>query len=231
MDGSMPASRRKARSWRITTGVGLLGLATLVVASTQASGDLFVVRGAGVFALVVGWVALQLASNGIVRTRFEHAADRTEIARAHRTLLEERAQEHRAFVAAMSARLTVRDETIHSLQGSLVGSRTRVVEAERAVSTVRGRLADAESQIASLEEQVVAAHQERTAAQAQQQDTVVLPRKLPLLGLVADPVRVGVAPELADMSADPIAALLAWEEHSDLLAGRQCADEWPVQEA
>ncbi|MEP6816140.1 MAG: hypothetical protein ABI873_11370 [Marmoricola sp.] len=205
----MPVSRRRARSWRITAAVGVLTVATLVVAGALVTGDVVIVGGAGGVALAGGWVALRLAWSGIVQSRFEHAVDRAELTRAYRSLFAERAVEHEMFVADMFTRLAHRDRTIRELEGSLVGVEMRAVEAETSLVTLRRRLTDAEDQIASMEHLVATWESSRP----------------PLLGPpVRESLRHGVVPEWADMETDAVTALVAWEEHASHVAGRHSAD-------
>lgn len=229
MEGRMPVSRRKARSWRITVAVGALSVATLMVAGALVTGDLLVVGSAGVVALVGGWVALRLAWSGVVQSRFEHAVDRTELARVYRKLFSERSVEHQTFVAEMTSRLTQRDQMIRDLEGTLVGIEMRAIEAETTASTFRRRLTDAEGQIASMEELITAASQ--ALAQKQAEDQAADSSKPPLLGRKSETLRDSLVPEWADMEVDVVAALVAWEEHASHLAGRHSADEQSAQQA
>jgi signal transduction histidine kinase len=218
MKGRTPVSRRKPRSWRITAAVGVLGVASLVVAGALVTGDLFLVGAAGVFALAGGWVALRLAWTAIVQSRFENALDRTELARTYRNLFAERSVEHQAFVTEMSTRLGRSNITIHELRGSLAGVEMRAVEAETDVRTYRRRLTTAEGRIASMEEMIAAARQAHAEQQAREQESPQGRRR-------SETERDALVPEWADMEVDPVAALLAWEEHASHLSGRHSGDE------
>lgn len=231
MEGRNPVSRRRARSWRITAAVGVLGVATLAVAGALVTGDLFVVGGAGVFALAGGWVALRLAWSGIVQSRFENAVDRAELARTYRKLFADRSVEHELFVARMSGRLAERDRRIDELRVSLVRIEMRAVEAETTVTTFRRQLGVAEGRIASMEELIAAARQARAEARAQEPTPVAVTRRAPLLRRRKGPLRESVVPEWADLESDAMAALVAWEEHANHVAGRHSADERPAQQA
>jgi hypothetical protein len=228
MDGRMPVSRRKARSWRISWAVGVLLVASLVGAASLATGDLFLVGSAGVFALAGGWVALRLAWCALVQSRFEHAVDRTELARAYRSLFAERAVEHQVFVADMTARLAQRDKRIRDLQGTLVSVEMRAIEAEKTAASFRRRLTDAEGQVASMEELITTARRAQAQRRAAEEET----NKPPLLGRRrSEELRDSVVPEWADMEVDPMSALVAWVEHANQVAGRHSADERPALQA
>lgn len=228
MDGRMPVSRRKARSWQITLAVGVLAIASLVVAGSLATGEVALVGSAGVFAIVGGWVALRLAWSGVVQARFEHAVDRTELARTYRALFAERSVEHEAFVTVMSTRLAHRDRTILELRDSVAFVEMRAVEAETTAATFRRRLTDAEGQIATMEGLITAARR----AQAQLQAAEGESNKPPLLGRRrSDSLRDRTVPEWADMEVDPMSALVAWVEHANQVAGRHSAEQQAAQRA
>lgn len=209
MDGRLPVSRRKARSRQITAALGVLIVATLVVAGSLVSGDTLVLGVAGALAVLAGWVALRLAWGAVLDSRFEHAADRTRLARTYRTLFAERAVEQHEFVAQLAGRLAVRDRAIHELRASLVGVEVRAAEAEKSLSTYRLRLTEAEGQIATMGELITHNLMQQQAA-----------RKPPLLGHPrAGSLREEVVPEWADLESDPVTALVAWEEHAGDISG------------
>lgn len=230
MDGHTPVTRRKARTWRITVAVGVLAAATLVLAGALVTADRFVVSSAGVLALACGWGALRLGWTAVVQSRYEHAVDRTELARAYRSLLAERSVEHQTFAAGMSTRLTQRDRVIHHLEGSLLRVEMRAIEAETTVRTFRCRLTDAEGQIAAMEDLITAARQAQAGEQAL--DRAAESNKPPLLGRrPSEPLRDRVVPEWADMDVDVVNALLAWEEQVGNRAGRGYVEDRPGQQA
>ncbi|MGI9155262.1 MAG: hypothetical protein ACR2FG_01280 [Marmoricola sp.] len=211
----MPVSRRKARSARITGALAILAVATLLVGGSLFTGDPMVLGIAGMLGVVGGWVAVQLAWSSVLESRYEHAVDRTRLARTYRGLFAERAVEQHEFVAVLAGRLATRDLAIHDLRGSLVVVEMRAVEAETSLSTYRRRLTDAEGQIVTMGDLITRNLMEPQAA-----------GKPPLLGRPrSESLRDEMVPEWADMESDPVDALVAWEEYAGHVAGRHSAPD------
>lgn len=213
--GRSPVSRRQTRSSRITKAVVLLGVATAVLVATLATRDQFLVGAAGVFALATGWAALRLAWHAVSDSRYEHAADRTELARAYRSLFAQRSVEHAEFVGTMEVRLAQRDRTIHDLEGAMVQIEMRAVEAESSARTFQNRLHVAQDQIAAMGDLITTRLEQQEAGRRASEESRTRP---PLL-------RDDVVPEWAELEPDPLSALMAWEKHADHVAGRHAAGE------
>ena len=210
---------------RITLAVGILAVATaLVVAAVVVGGAALVATSAG-FALLSGWVALRLAWSAVVLARYEHAADRAELARTYRQLFAERAVENHAFTKAMTLRIRERDQAIRELENRVVDTSRRAVVAETSVTRVQRRLADAQGRIVTLEDYLAKSQAEHRAALERLAAAESSVSPISLVGPGASesvassapaepPARRTVVPEWADLETDPTAALMAWEEHA-----------------
>ncbi|MCW2757795.1 MAG: putative multidomain rane protein [Nocardioidaceae bacterium] len=212
--GRMPASRREARSSRITAAIALLGAASLMMAGALAVGSTFVVGAAGVFAVAMGWTALRLAWTAVLASRYEHAVDRTELARAYRALFAERAVETASFVGTMSDRLAQRDQALHAIEGTVVGIEMRAIEAEASARTAERRLSETTFQLSAMEH-LITTQLEEQEQQAARLRELEANEAHPLLGRRPTPEQRPVAPEWAALERDPIDALMAWERHAD----------------
>jgi hypothetical protein len=200
----------------------LLGVATAVLVATLATRNQFLVGAAGVLALATGWTALRLAWNAVANGRYEHAADRTELARAYHSLFAQRSVEHAEFARTMEVRLAQRDRVIHDLKGVIVRIEMRAVEAESSAQAFQGRLHVAQDQLAAMGDLITAQLEQQEASRRQDEQRRA---RQPLLGDRGAPLRDEVVPEWAELEPDPLSALMAWEKHADHVAGRHAADE------
>ena len=101
--------RRRQRSVAVTVAIGLSAAAALLICAALAVGASPEMSGlarlALIAALIMGWVALRIMWTEILAARFEHAAERSEAARAATTLAARRAAQNAEFVATMNERL------------------------------------------------------------------------------------------------------------------------------
>ncbi len=191
--------------------VGILALATALVLAAVAVGGAGPLAASAGVALLGGWAALRLAWSTVVLARYEHTADRTELARTYRQLFAERAVENHAFTQAMTVRMRERDQAIRELESQVLDTQRRALVAETSVKRVQRRLAEAGDRIITLEDYLARSQAEHRAAverlvAAEAEQAPVAPIELP--------VRRTVVPEWADLETDPTAALMAWEEHA-----------------
>ncbi len=193
-------ARKQVRGTRVTAAVLLLVLATLLLAASLALREPVLIGAAGVVALVTGWVGLRLAWNELVLARYEHAVDRTDLARAYRELFDTGAADHGAFAGAMETRASERERRIAELRQVLSRVETRAVEQASAAREVQARLDRAEAQIEKEAE-------DRVARALQAQEASGSPSGPPARGSVP-------TPEWAFLEPDQLSSLLAWEEHA-----------------
>ena len=223
-----PVSRRRQRSLRITVAVGLLAVATLVVAAAVWTRDARLEAGAAGLGVLAGWAALRLAWNTVLQSRYEHAVDRTEAARTYRQLFADRSVEHREFVRTLDHRLTERERLVEELGNALVDTQTRAAVAETAVKRSQRRLADAEGRIVTLEDYLARSQAETRAVRTELTEVRARLATPMVETRPQSRVRSTVVPEWAHLETDPTAALMAWEEHAQHQARReaeQAADE------
>ncbi len=201
---------------RITVAVGILALGTVLVVAAVVLGGAGEVTASAVFALVCGWVAMRITWSAVVQARYEHTADRTELARTYRQLFAERAVENHAFTKAMTVRMRERDQSIRALENQVLDASRRAVVAETSVKRVQRRLAEAEGRIITLEDYLARSQAEHraavvrlTAAEAERAEEQVAP-----VASIGSAARRTPVPEWADLETDPTAALMAWEEHT-----------------
>jgi hypothetical protein len=211
-----PASRRRQRSVRITVAVGILALGTALVLAAVVVGGSRPLAASAVFALLCGWVAMRITWSAVVQARYEHTADRTELARTYRQLFAERAVENHTFTKAMTVRMRERDQSIRALENQVLDTKRRAVVAETSVKRVQRRLTDAEGRIITLEDYLARSQAEHraavgrlAAAEAERVEESVAP-----VASIDPAARRTVVPEWADLETDPTAALMAWEEHT-----------------
>ncbi len=131
--------------------VGLLALATVVVAVALAVSTVPALAVASVVALASGCAGARIMWTEIVRSRRSHARDRAAQAGAFRVLFAGRSREHAAFATAMSDRLSARDREVRELEGTLRLSEARAHDAERRVRRESRRADQAQERVRDLE--------------------------------------------------------------------------------
>lgn len=189
------AGRRTHRSARLTVALSLLLLAAVVVAAAVVLGDLVAVSAAAVAALVAGAASYVLVRTEVVAARRACAVERRDLARDYRDLFARRAEETTRQHGRLSRALSLTER--------------RASGAEAMLDDVRRRLGEAEDRYAAMEAYV---------ASDTPEDEQTLPVRL-----VGE--RGPALPEWARLEADPVAALLAWEEHAGRVSGSWRAEE------
>src|SRR3954447_20160993 len=171
------ATRRRQRSVRVTTAVGLILLAALVVAGAALSGSWLLVTIAAGLGVALGAAATRITHTELVVSRVEAARDRAEQAKAYNELTDERTAEHASYVADVQTKIAEREQALDELELALslsqrraaTSTRKRNAEGRRAAG-LQVRLAEAEERsrtaqlrIAELEQEVVALRAELTS--------------------------------------------------------------------
>src|SRR3954462_15173490 len=163
-------TRRRQRSIRVTTAVGLIVLAAPVVAGAALSGSWLLVTVAAGLAVALGAAAPRITHTELGESRVEAARDRATQAKAYNELTEARTSEHAAYVEDVQARIAERELALHELELALslsqrraaTSTRKRNAEGRRAAG-LQVRLTEAEERArsaqlrsAELEQEVVA---------------------------------------------------------------------------
>lgn len=200
--------RKQVRGARVTAAVSLLLLATALVVGSLALREPLLIGAAGGVALVTGWIALRLAWNELVLTRYEHAIDRTEVARAYRELFETGAADHTAFAGAMESRMAEREHRVTELRAVLSRVEERAAEAEASARESQARLDQAEAQIENEVKDRVALRRQARRASASPSGS----------RSGASARRSTPTPERAFLEPDQLSSLLAREEHARRVA-------------
>lgn len=149
--------RRRQRSLAVTIAIALSSAATAVLAGAFVFVTTPLLRLALVAALIMGWAALRLMWTEILAARFEHAAERSEAARADTKLASRRAAQHAEFVATMNTRLTASRRTALDLTSAAAEAQHQAAQLriqlraeERRASERTERIAELEADIHSL---------------------------------------------------------------------------------
>src|SRR6478735_9398474 len=105
-------TRRRQRSIRVTTAVGLIVLAALVVAGAAVSGSWLLVTIAAGLGVLLGAAATRITHTELVASRVSAARDRATQAKAFNELSDQRSAEHAAYVDEVRARLSDRAQAL-----------------------------------------------------------------------------------------------------------------------
>ena len=147
----MSPSRRRQRSVRVSVAVVLLGLGTAAVVVALSLATVPALSVASILSLLCGWAAARIVYSELIESRRVHARDRAAQAQSFRTLFTERSEEHAAFAAAMSDRITAREREVRELEGTLRLSEGRATNAEERVRRESRRANQAQERVAELE--------------------------------------------------------------------------------
>ncbi|MDQ6688651.1 MAG: hypothetical protein M3130_03780 [Actinomycetota bacterium] len=134
----------------MSVSVSLLALATLAVLAALPTQSVLWLSVASVCAIGLAWLALRIMWTEVLQSRREHAADRAATAYAYQSLFTKRAAEHAEFTTAMTERLAESHLTQRELQGLVVLTERRTVQAETRARRAGERLAEAQEQILEL---------------------------------------------------------------------------------
>jgi chromosome segregation ATPase len=146
----------------VTTAVGLIVLAALVVAGAALSGSWLLVTIAAGLGVLLGAAATRITHTELVESRVAAARDRVEQAQAYNALTEQRTSEHAAYVSDISARISAKEQALVELELALslaqrraaTSTRKRNAEGRRAAA-LQARLTEAEERAAVAQLRVV----------------------------------------------------------------------------
>jgi chromosome segregation ATPase len=155
----------------VTTAVGLIVLAALVVAGAAVSGSWLLVTVAAGLGVALGAAATRITYTELVVSRVEAARDRADQAKAYNELTEARTSEHAAYVADVQAKIAEREQALDELELALslsqrraatstrkrnaegrraAGLQVRLTEAEERARTAQLRIAELEQEVVTL---------------------------------------------------------------------------------
>lgn len=191
--------------------LALLCLASVVVVAAVVLQDpLVLALGAGL-AVLIGWASYRLLRAEVVATRRECATERRDVARSYRDLFDRRADEVAVQQRRAADRLAEEGRTVVRLREAVDTAERRAGSTEAMLDDVRRRLGEAEERFAAME---------AYAAGETSEDEMTIP-----LHSLEMPAATRVVPEWARLEADPIQALLAWEEHAGRMTGSHAVEE------
>jgi hypothetical protein len=158
----------------VTTSVGLIVLAALVVTGAALSGSWLLVTIAAGLGVALGAAATRITHTELVESRVAAARDRAEQATAYNELTEVRTAEHATYVADVRTRLTQKEQALDELELALslsqrraaTSTRKRNAEGRRAAG-LQVRLSGAEERAAMAQLRVVELEQEVLALRAE----------------------------------------------------------------
>jgi hypothetical protein len=158
----------------VTTAVGLLLLAALVVAGAALSGSWLLVTIAAGLGVALGAAATRITHSELVESRVAAARDRAVQAAAYNDLADERSAEHATYVADVALRLAEKEQALDELELALslsqrraaTSTRKRNAEGRRAAG-LQVRLSETEERAAIAQLRVVELEQEVLALRAE----------------------------------------------------------------
>jgi len=149
--------RRRQRSIAVTVAIALFSAATAVLAGAFLVVTTPLLRLALVAVLIMGWAALRIMWTEILTARFEHAAERSEAARAATNLAARRTAQNAEFVATMNERIAMGRRTALDLTNAAAEAQHQAAQLgiqlraeERRASERTERIAELENEIESL---------------------------------------------------------------------------------
>ncbi len=158
----------------MTTAVGLIVLAALVVVGAAVSGSWLLVTIAAGLGVLLGAAATRITHSELVESRVEAARDRAAQAAAYNVLADERSTEHASYVAGVQDRIAEKEHALGELEFALslsqrraaTSTRKRNAEGRRAAD-LQVRLTEAEERAAVSQLRVVELEQELLALRAE----------------------------------------------------------------
>lgn len=141
----------------MTTAVGLILLAALVVAGAALSGSWLLVTIAAGLGVALGAAATRITHTELVASRVEAARDRAAQARAYNVLADARSEEHAAHIADVQARLDEREQALDELELALSLSQRRAATSTRKRNAEGRRAAGLQVRLTETEERATVA--------------------------------------------------------------------------
>lgn len=160
------SARRRQRSVRVTVAVALLGVATVAVLAALPTQSPLLLSISSTVALVLGWAAARMMWTEVLQSRREQAADRAAAASAYKSLFAERAAEHAEFTTAMTERLAEAHLQRRELEGTVIATERRAMEAETRLARDSRRLVETQERVHELEQQLAVRQAEEADALA-----------------------------------------------------------------
>ncbi|HEY6932392.1 MAG TPA: hypothetical protein VI452_03265 [Marmoricola sp.] len=166
MAASRSSARRRQRSVRVTVAVSLLGIATVAVLVALPTQSPVLLSISAVLAIVLGWAAARMMWTEVLQSRREQATDRAAAASAYKSLFAQRAAEHAEFTAAMTERLAEARLEQRELEGTLLVTEKRAMEAETRLARDSRRLVETQERVNELEQELAVRRAEEADALA-----------------------------------------------------------------
>jgi hypothetical protein len=141
----------------VTTAVGLIVLAALVVAGAALSGSWLLVTIAAGLGVVLGAAATRITHTELVVSRIEAARDRAAQAAAYNELTDVRTSEHAAYVANVQARILEKEQALDELELALSLSQRRAATSTRKRNAEGRRAAGLQVRLSETEERAAIA--------------------------------------------------------------------------
>lgn len=160
------SARRRQRSVRVTVAVSLLGVATVAVLAALPTQSPMLLSASSVLALLLGWAAARMMWTEVLQSRREQATDRAAAAGAYKSLFAQRAAEHAEFTTAITERLAEARLLQRELEGVVVATERRAIEAETRLSRDSRRLVEVQQRVHELEQQLAVREAEQADALA-----------------------------------------------------------------
>lgn len=160
------SARRRQRSVRVTVAVSLLGVATVAVLAALPTQSPMLLSASSVLALLLGWAAARMMWTEVLQSRREQATDRAAAASAYKSLFAQRAAEHAEFTTAITERLAEARLLQRELEGVVVATERRAIEAETRLSRDSRRLVEVQQRVHELEQQLAVREAEESDALA-----------------------------------------------------------------
>lgn len=166
MAASRSSARRRQRSVRVTVAVTFLGVATVGVLAALPTQSPLLLSLSSVLAVALGWAAARMMWTEVLQSRREQAADRAAAASAYKSLFAQRAAEHAEFTQAMTERLAEAHLERRELEGTVLATERRAMEAETRLARDSRRLVETQERIQELEQQLAVRRAEEADALA-----------------------------------------------------------------
>lgn len=136
----------------MTTAVGLIVLAALVVVGAAVSGSWLLVTIAAGLGVLLGAAATRITHSELVESRVEAARDRATQAAAYNVLADERSAEHATYVADVQDRIAEKEHALGELEYALSLSQRRAATSTRKRNAEGRRAADLQVRLTEAEE-------------------------------------------------------------------------------
>ena len=136
----------------MTSAVGLIVLAALVVTGAAVTGSWLLVTIAAGLGVLLGAAATRITHTELVESRVSAARDRAALAQDYNVLSGERSAEHAAYVDEVRARLSHREQALEELEQALAEAQRRAATSTRKRNAEGRRAADLQVRLVEAEE-------------------------------------------------------------------------------